>query len=337
MLWPGTATLRPSVGGRSSEGAATVVKLEARIFDWTFVLSNVAVAGDGHAPAIPCAINLVFLSAWLSLGMVLRFVKMNGAGNDFVLLDNREQKIRLTREQVTRLCHRQRGVGADGLFLLIPCTSGRADWAWEFFNSDGSAADMCGNGARCFARFIQRLTKVNGSVTFETGAGVISAEFHADRVTVTLTAPKELKLNQQLPLAGGTQTVHSLNTGVPHAVVFVPDSDQAMVQELGKEIRWHSHFAPQGANVNFVQVLGPNHIRVRTFERGVEGETLACGTGVTASALVAARVRQFASPIKVQVQGGDTLEVSFQAAHDEFTHVRLNGPAEFVFEGKIRI
>ena len=135
----------------------------------------------------------------------------------------------------------------------------------------------------------------------------------------------------------GVQTLHSLNTGVPHAVLFVPDADKAMVQQLGPEIRRHQHFAPKGTNVNFVQLLGPNHIRVRTFERGVESETLACGTGVTASALVSARVHKFVSPVKVQVQGGDILEVSFRDDRGDFSEVKLTGPAEFVFDGRIEI
>jgi diaminopimelate epimerase len=270
-------------------------------------------------------------------GVTLEFTKMNGAGNDFVLIDNREGKIRLTREQIVRLCHRQRGIGADGLFLLVRSASGRADWAWEFYNRDGSAADMCGNGARCFARFIQRQAGAKGQTTFETGAGIITATFQGERVTVNLTQPRDLKLSEKMSLSAGLLAVHSLNTGVPHAVIFVPDADQAMVQQLGAELRHHPRFAPQGTNVNFVQVLGPNWIRVRTFERGVEGETLACGTGVTASALVSSRVRGFTSPIKVQVQGGDQLEVSFQESAGGFAEVKLSGPAEFSFEGRIEV
>jgi diaminopimelate epimerase len=269
--------------------------------------------------------------------MLLGFVKMNGAGNDFVLFDNRERKVRLSREQIVRLCHRQRGVGADGVLLLVPCTSGRADWAWDFHNSDGSAAEMCGNGARCFARFVQKLTGARDGLTFETGAGLITATFQGKRTTVNLTRPIDLRLHQQMPLSGGSQVLHSLNTGVPHAVLFVADADQASVRQLGAEIRHHPHFAPDGTNVNFVQLLGPNRIRVRTYERGVEGETLACGTGLTASALIAARVHQLASPIKVRVQGGDTLEVSFTETRGEFTDVRLTGPADFVFEGQIEL
>jgi diaminopimelate epimerase len=269
--------------------------------------------------------------------MVLNFTKMNGAGNDFVLIDNRARKVRLSRDQVVRLCDRHRGVGADGVLLLVPSGSGKADWSWEFYNSDGSSGAMCGNGARCFARFVQRLTRPSGGLTFETEAGVIRASFQGDRVTVSLTQPGELRLNQQVPLSAGTETIHSINTGVPHAVLFVPDADRVMVQQLGPEIRRHPHFGPKGTNVNFVQRIGPNRIRARTFERGVEGETLACGTGVTAAALVAARLHGFTSPVRVQVQGGDELEVSFQDNGREFAEVRLSGPAEFVFEGRIEI
>ena len=262
---------------------------------------------------------------------------MNGAGNDFVLIDNRERQIKLSPEQVIRICHRQRGVGADGLFLLVPNTTGKAQWSWEFYNSDGSTADMCGNGARCFARFIEKKAGTNGKTTFETGAGVITAAFQGERVTVNLTAPRDFELGEKVITKEGPIILHSLNTGVPHAVVFVPDADKAMVQQLGHEIRNHPHFAPKGTNVNFVQVLGKDSIRVRTYERGVEGETLACGTGVTASALVSSRVHRFSSPIKVQVQGGDILEVSFKEQAGNFSDVRLTGPAEFVFEGRLEI
>jgi diaminopimelate epimerase len=269
--------------------------------------------------------------------MVLEFTKMNGAGNDFVLIDNRARTVRLSRHQVVRLCDRHRGVGADGLLLLGPSATGKGDWAWEFYNSDGSTGEMCGNGARCFSRFVQKLTGVSRGFTFETGAGVITASFQGERVTVSLTQPGDCRLNQQVALSVGTETVHSVNTGVPHAVLFVPDTDRVMMHQLGPEIRRHPHFGPKGTNVNFVQRLGPNQIRVRTFERGVEGETLACGTGVTAAALIAARLHGFTSPVKVQVQGGEQLEVSFKAEGGGFEDVRLSGPAEFVFEGMIAI
>jgi diaminopimelate epimerase len=262
---------------------------------------------------------------------------MNGAGNDFVVIDNRERRIHLSSSEIARLCHRQRGVGADGLILLERCGSGRAEWAWDFYNCDGSPAEMCGNGARCFARFVQRLTGARDGLTFETRAGVITARFCGDQVTVTLTPPKDLRLDEPIRLSDGTRLIHSLDTGVPHAVVFVADAERVMVDRLGAEIRRHPRYAPRGTNVNFVQVLGPSHIRVRTYERGVEGETLACGTGLTAAALVSARLHRFSSPVKVRVQGGDTLEVSFCEEQGEFTDVRLTGPAEFVFSGRIEI
>ncbi len=270
--------------------------------------------------------------------MTLDFVKMSGAGNDFILLDNRAGTIALTRAQAARLCHRQFGIGADGVMLLVPCRSGKADWAWQFFNSDGSDAEMCGNGARCFARFLQNTTGWNrSSVTFETVAGIITARFDGERVTVRLTAPQSLRLRESVVTSAGPLEVSSVNTGVPHAVVFVPDADQAMVRELGAELRHHPHFQPRGTNVNFVQVLGPGSIRVRTYERGVEGETLACGTGVTAAAIVAARLHGFTPPIRVQVQGGDELQVGFKAAGDTLSDVDLNGPATFVFSGRITL
>ena len=277
------------------------------------------------------------LTVRIILWMLLEFTKMNGAGNDFVLLDNRAGKLRLSREQIVRLCDRHRGVGADGVMILIPSRTGKADWAWDFYNSDGSTGEMCGNGARCFGRFVRKVAGLSRDFTFETEAGVITASFNGTRVTVNLTKPKDLRLNQQVKLSTGTETIHSLNTGVPHAVLYVPDADKAMVMSLGPEIRRHAHFGPRGTNVNFVQLLSSNHIRVRTFERGVEGETLACGTGVSASALISARIHKFASPVKVQVQGGDTLEVSFKDNGAGFDDVRLSGPADFVFEGRVEI
>lgn len=262
---------------------------------------------------------------------------MNGAGNDFVLMDNRAKSIALSAAQVTRLCDRRQGVGADGVMLLVPARTGNADWAWDFYNSDGSAAEMCGNGARCFARYVQKLTGGSDKISFETKAGIIQARLHGEAVTVQLTAPRGLRLNESVALKSGPATLHSVDTGVPHAVMFVPDADQAMVQALGAEIRRHAHFAPRGTNVNFAQLLGPNSIRVRTYERGVEGETLACGTGVTASALVAAAAHGFKSPVRVRVQSGEDLEVSFETQGANYANVCLTGPAEFTFEGRMSL
>ncbi len=269
--------------------------------------------------------------------MRLAFTKTNGAGNDFVLIDNREGQISLSPAQVTRLCDRQRGVGADGLICLETNTSGTADWSWQFFNNDGSSAEMCGNGARCFAAFVRRLTGSDAPISFETVAGVIHATFQGELVTVTLTPPEALQTDQSLEIGNTVLTAHSLNTGVPHAVVFVDDADRAMVQEQGRAIRQHPQFGPDGTNVNFVQIQGDQQIRVRTYERGVESETLACGTGVSAAAMITAHIRQTKPPISVQVKGGDILTVDFQTSSDGFDQVRLTGPATIVFDGVIEI
>ena len=269
--------------------------------------------------------------------MLFEFTKMNGAGNDFILFDNRGGAVTLSAGQIVRLCDRHAGVGADGLIGLIPGAWGRGDWGWQFHNSDGSEAEMCGNGARCFARYIQQVTGGPDRFTFETVAGIIGAHVDGERVTVDLTAPAALRLNESLALKSGAEAVHSLDTGVPHAVVYVPDADQAMVSDLGREIRFHPHFAPRGTNVNFVQVLGPDRIRVRTYERGVEGETLACGTGVTAAALISSRLHGFRSPVHVRVQGGGELAVTFQTHGEDFRDVQLTGPADFVFPARIEI
>src|SRR5258707_15741157 len=144
--------------------------------------------------------------------MVLEFTKMNGAGNDFVLIDNRAQTLHLSPQQIIRICDRHRGVGADGVMVLVPSTSGKADFAWEFYNSDGSTGEMCGNGARCFARYVANRTGSPKDFTFETGAGVIKAQLSGERVTVNLTSPNDLVLNEQVSLSIGTQPIHSVNT-----------------------------------------------------------------------------------------------------------------------------
>lgn len=156
--------------------------------------------------------------------MQAAFTKMNGAGNDFVLIDGRARELKLESRQIARICDRHAGVGADGLIVLLPCASGRADWAWDFYNSDGGSAEMCGNGARCFARFVRRLTGAKSGITFETRAGIITASFQGERVTVGLTPPRDLRLNQTISLSAGTATLHSVDTGVPHAVMYVPDA-----------------------------------------------------------------------------------------------------------------
>jgi diaminopimelate epimerase len=269
----------------------------------------------------------------------LSFVKMNGAGNDFVLLDNRAGALQLDGATIARLCDRHRGVGADGVLMLEPAREG-ADHRMRYYNADGGEAEMCGNGARCFARFAKTIAGANGAVSFETPAGVIRAEFLAgERVRIEMVTPNNFLPNLSLTVEGATHTVHAINTGVPHACVFVDDLEHTPVVRLGRALRLHPEFAPKGANANFIRVLNPRAIAIRTYERGVEDETLACGTGVTASALIFAALNGATSPIDVTVRGGDTLEVGFVpgAKPGEFTSVTLCGPADFVFAGEIEI
>jgi diaminopimelate epimerase len=267
---------------------------------------------------------------------MLRFTKMNGAGNDFVLIDNRAGDLRLAREQIVRICDRHRGVGADGILLLEKSTDG-ADFRMRYYNADGGEAEMCGNGARCFARFARKVAGAGYTVSFETPAGVIAARLAADSVTLEMSEPKDLRLSIELAMNGQTELVHFINSGVPHVVVPVMDLAEIDVRGRGKAIRDHAMFSPQGANVNFVERSAPNKIAIRTYERGVEDETLACGTGVVASALIFAATEDFSSPVAVLVRGGSELTVEFERSGNQFRNVTLAGPAEFVFEGTIEI
>ena len=267
---------------------------------------------------------------------MLSFTKMNGAGNDFVLIDNRAGDIRLNRSQIAHLCDRHRGIGADGI-LLLEKAANRADFRMRYFNADGGEAEMCGNGARCFARFANRIAGAEGAISFETPAGVISATLIGDLVTLKMTEPADLRLN--IPLRVGTEdrAIHFINSGVPHVVIPVSQVDEVDVQREGAAIRHHQMFSPKGANVNFIQKRGANKIAVRTYERGVEGETLACGTGVVASALIFAATESVDGPIGVLVRGGNELQVDFERSGEQFKNVTLTGPAEFVFEGTVEV
>ena len=265
---------------------------------------------------------------------MLRFTKMNGAGNDFILFDNRSGGIELDRNQIAQLCDRHRGIGADGILLLERPTN-RADFRMRYFNADGGEAEMCGNGARCFARFANKVGGQKAKISFETPAGVISAELKGDLVTLRMTEPADLRLKMHLPMASENKTVHFINSGVPHVVIPVAKIDDADVRREGAAIRYHKMFSPNGTNVNFIEKRGPNKIAIRTYERGVEDETLACGTGIVASALIFAATERSGGPITVLAHGGDELEVGFEKVEGGFRNVTLTGPAEFVFEGAI--
>lgn len=269
--------------------------------------------------------------------MQFSFTKMNGAGNDFVLLDNRDGSLALEAAQIARVCDRHRGVGADGLLAVEPAANG-ADFRMRYYNADGGEAEMCGNGARCFARFAQRLLpEPRKTVSFETPAGVIRAECLGERVRLTMSDPHSHRPPQSLDVNSRPLEVHFLNTGVPHVVVFVEDLESANVLGDGRAIRLHAAFAPKGTNANFAQPLERSLIALRTYERGVEGETLACGTGVCAAALLHHLRSGDPSPVRVRVRGGETLDVGFERAGTTFQNVTLTGPADFVFDGQISL
>jgi diaminopimelate epimerase len=267
---------------------------------------------------------------------MVHFTKMNGAGNDFVMIDNREDKIKLQPKQIAQICDRHRGVGADGILLLEQAKNG-ADFRMRYYNADGGEAEMCGNGARCFARFANKIAGTREKFSFETPAGVIGAKLHGELVTLNMSDPTDLRLSVPLTIDGEEATIHCVNSGVPHVVVPVARVDVVHVNTQGAAIRRHKMFSPKGTNVNFIEKQGPKKIVIRTYERGVEDETLACGTGVVASALVFAATENVSGPIGVTVRGGDELQVGFDKAGDQFRNVTLTGPAEFVFEGTIEI
>lgn len=272
--------------------------------------------------------------------MLVHFYKMTGAGNDFIMLDNRDLSLSpvLNPETISALCNRRFGIGADGLIVVEPAR-GEGDYRMRYYNADGGEAEMCGNGARCFAAFASALDDSEPmEVSFETEAGLIQAKLHDDyTVTINLTTPHSLELDKITADEEIPGNVHFINTGVPHAVVFVDDINAVDVRNLGAQLRYHEGFAPMGTNVNFVQIISPDHIAIRTYERGVEDETLACGTGMTASALIHAVLNNAPSPVQVDVAGGDTLSIGFTRTGNEFADVTLTGPADFVFDGAIEL
>ena len=265
-----------------------------------------------------------------------RFTKMNGAGNDFILIDNRMGDVRLDRSQIAQLCDRHRGIGADGI-LLLEKPGNRADFRMRYFNADGGEAEMCGNGARCFARFANKVAAAKEKISFETQAGLISAELKGDSVTLGMTEPTDLRLHLELGIAGENKTVHFINSGVPHVVIPVVNIEDVDVRHEGAAVRYHKIFSPSGTNVNFMEKRGAKKIAIRTYERGVEDETLACGTGIVASALIFGATEGCRGPITVLPRGGDELQVGFETVAGRFCNVTLTGPAQFVFEGTIEI
>lgn len=266
--------------------------------------------------------------------MKIHFWKMHGAGNDFIVVDDRELRFPLHDAEWLRwLMDRRRGVGAEGLLLLQP--SERAHIRMRFINPDGREVEMCGNGARCLARLAWELGAAPEAMAIETGAGIVHAWIRGGQVRLAMTPPRDWRMNLRLEAAGRTWLAHYVNSGVPHVVVAVDDLDGLDVREVGRAIRYHDAFAPAGTNANFIHIVGPRELRIRTYERGVEDETLACGTGIVASALIAGRLGHVHPPVSVRTAGGDVLQVDYVPTPDGARDVMLQGPAEHVYEGTV--
>jgi diaminopimelate epimerase len=265
--------------------------------------------------------------------MMIEFYKMSGSGNDFILIDNRDGLFAVgdVVAFVNSVCERKVSVGADGLILIE--RSDRADFRWRFFNADGSEVEMCGNGGRCAARFAYLSGIAKEKLSFETVAGIIDAEVRGDVVKLRLTDPRGLIVDDRIQIDNQEISVDSVNTGVPHVVHFVRDLESFDVFNTGRAIRYHDHYRPAGTNANFATVIDGHTLRVRTYERGVEDETLACGTGSVASALIAARKGLVESPVDVRVQSGELLRIHFTATKNGFEQVYLEGKVKVVYQG----
>lgn len=266
----------------------------------------------------------------------LTFAKMAGGGNDFVVIDNRGGKIDDPSDLARRICTRALSVGADGLVLVE--SSVRATFRMRYWNSDGSLGAFCGNGTRCAARFAFLHVIAGRKMTIETDAGIVHAEM-GDGGQVTISLPPPHSFRAKRPVVVGEQTVHgsSIVVGVPHYVLYLRDElwPQHIVP-LGRAIRTSRELLPDGgANVNFVTVRGEHAIEVRTYERGVENETLSCGSGVVASAVTSAMFGKVQSPVSVLTRSGITLEVSFALRDGHPEDVRLRGDARLVYRATI--
>ncbi len=282
------------------------------------------------------------------------FMKVSGAGNDFIVVDNRDRVIDPKKMSafVAGVCRRHLSIGGDGLIFLEK--SRKYDFRWRFYNNDGGEADFCGNGARCVARFAYLKKIAPKAMQFEGATGVVEAEVDGEQVTVKVPEPSDVRLRIRLAIPmhrrrrsdppapssvsheGTMLEGHAINTGVPHFVYFVQDTATAEVIGIGRPIRYHETFKPAGTNVNFAQVVDRHTVKIRTYERGVEDETLACGSGALASALLAALVHKVESPITVIPLSRMPLRVAFKQNGERFTNLTLTGEARAVYEGQMR-
>lgn len=263
----------------------------------------------------------------------LPFTKMSGSGNDFIIVDNRTGILHKDKinQFIAQVCMRKQSVGADG-FILIE-NSDKADFKWHFYNADGGEVEMCGNGGRCAARFAYLKGMASSKLSFETITGIIKAEITNHQVKLQISNPVNLKEDFDLSIADRTLQANFINTGVPHVVILVDNLKNFDVSKIGREIRYHSMFKPAGTNANFINIIDKNNIKIRTYERGVEDETLACGTGSVAAALIASMKNKAISPVSVHTQGGEVLKIYFEKDNGNFKNVFLEGEARVIYEG----
>lgn len=264
------------------------------------------------------------------------FHKMVASGNDFVVVDNRKKIVRNPLPFTRRICAPHTGIGADGVLLLEP--SKKTSFTMRIINSDGSEAEACGNGFRCVALYAHEHLNLPQKFNFESLAGQIRAEVkNAGHIRVQMVKPSGYRNRAAIEVLGHRLHYAFLNTGVPHVVILAQGLSGIDVNSLGRAIRYHPVFQPKGTNVNFVEIKGPHEIEVRTYERGVEAETLACGTGSTASAIIAALSGHVKPPVRVKTRGGEMLLIHFKLRGKNVTDVTLEGAAKFVFEGKLNL
>ena len=272
----------------------------------------------------------------------LEFTKMTGAGNDFVIIDNRRNVIGENQPAFVRaVSNRRLAIGADGILLLEK--SGIADFSMKYFNSDGSYGGFCGNGGRCIARYAYLRGICSRELSFESLRHVYKATVDGETVSLKMKDPKGEQLSLKLGAGGRALRVHFLDTGAPHVVVFLNenkwlagrDLEAVNVVTLGRTLRNDPYFGRPGTNVNFVSVHD-KFLSIRTYERGVEEETLACGTGAVASALIAYRIKGMNSPVKIVPRSNEPLAVSFKQRGDLFEDVYLEGSARISFVGELR-
>jgi diaminopimelate epimerase len=265
------------------------------------------------------------------------FTKLVASGNDFILLDNVSGEMETIRTDfgtmAADICRRNLSVGADGILVLEK--SDKADLKMRIINSDGTEAEMCGNGARCAALY----ASCNGfgtDIVMETAAGLIGALINGSNVKLKMSNPTDIKLGIQLGVGQTIVTAHHINTGVPHTVQIVDGLEIFDVEDFGRKIREHSIFSPKGTNVDFVGDIKKNSASLRTYERGVEAETLSCGTGTVASAIILGLLDYVSSPVRMNTRGGETLTVFFNLLPGNIVRdVYLEGPAKKVYEGKL--